>query len=56
MKKIDEDELDKIYGGNSISGTVINALISLIELLRNAGYEIGSGIRRISENNMCSLE
>lgn len=55
MKHIKEDKLDKINGG-SISGPIINAVVSIIEVLKNAGYALGSGIRRISEDNLCPLK
>ena len=55
MKDINEQELDKIKGGN-ISGPIINAVVSIIEVLKNAGYALGSGIRRISEDNLCPLK
>lgn len=57
MKKIAVEDLSKIYGGAaSISATVINALVNVIKVLKDAGYSLGSGIRRISENNICPLE
>lgn len=57
MKEIKEENLNNIYGGNtSISGTVINAILNVIKEIKSAGYSLGSGIRRISENNLCPLE
>lgn len=56
MQQITDYDLEKITGGTTISGTVINALKNIIELLQDAGYALGSGIRRISENNLCPLE
>lgn len=57
MTVINEDKLDNITGGNTtINGPIINAIISVIELLREAGHSLGSGIRRISENQVCPLE
>lgn len=55
MKSISENKLDKIKGGN-ISGPIINAVVSIIEVLKNAGYSLGSGIRRIAEDNLCPLK
>lgn len=50
-------DLDTIYGGNvSITGTVINGLVNIIKILKEAGYSLGSGIRRISENDLCPLK
>ena len=55
MKSIKENQLDKIKGGN-ISGPIINAVVSVIEVIKNAGYSLGSGIRRIAEDNLCPLK
>lgn len=57
MKKLEEEKLDNICGGQAaISGPIINALVSVINILKDAGYSIGSGIRRISENDLCPLK
>ena len=57
MKKIEEESLDKICGGTTtISGPIINAVVNVIRVLKEAGYSLGSGIRRISENNLCPLD
>lgn len=57
MKELKEDKLDSIKGGNTtVTGPIINALVNVIEALKNAGFSLGSGIRRISEDNLCPLE
>ena len=57
MKQIELNKLDKINGGNtSISGPIINAVVGVINVIREAGYAFGSGIRRLIENDMCPLE
>ena len=56
MQVIKESELDKIYGGDSVSGTFINAVVNVIEIIKDAGYSIGSGIRRICEGDLCSIK
>lgn len=56
MKLIDDKELDKICGGDNINGSFINAVANIIDMIRNAGYSIGSGIRRVCEGELCSLE
>lgn len=57
MKEIKEEDLNIISGGNvSASGPIINAVVNVIKVLKDAGYQLGSGIRRISENNLCPLE
>lgn len=56
MKKVDCRELDFVIGGDTISGTVINAFTNIIKLLMDAGRSFGSAIRRVSEGNLCPLE
>lgn len=58
MNKIKNEELDKIFGGNisTISGPIINAIVNIINVLEDAGFDFGSGIRRIIENKICPLE
>lgn len=57
MIKMSAENLDNTIGGNTtINGPIINAVISIIDLLREAGYSLGSGIRRFSENKVCPLE
>ena len=58
MDTIKEKELDIIKGGNitTVSGTVISALSNIIKMIREAGYDIGSGIRRIIKNDYCPLK
>ncbi len=56
MKKINNNDLSNIVGGTTLTATVINAIVNVIKVLKDAGYSLGSGIRRISENNICPLE
>lgn len=57
IENLDDEKLEQITGGTStISGTILNAFKGIIELLRGAGYAIGSGLRRIGEDNLCPLE
>lgn len=56
MRIIDDQELDSIIGGDSISGTVINAFTNVIKVLMDAGRSVGSAFRRVAEGNLCSLE
>ena len=51
------DELKDIKGGSTtISGTVMNGLVDLINLLYEAGKSAGSSIRRIVDRNLCPLD
>lgn len=57
MNRIKEEKMDNIKGGDAtITGTIINAIVNVIEALKNAGYSLGSGIRRISEDELCPLK
>lgn len=58
MKRIEEKDTDKIQGGSvdTMSGPIISALMNLIKLIKEAGFDIGSGARRIVESDMCPLE
>ena len=57
MSKLNDEKLSEITGGNTtISGPIINAIVNVINCLKDAGYSLGSGIRRISENELCPLK
>lgn len=57
MKELTNEEENKILGGNtSVTGPIINAVVNVYKIIKDAGYSIGSGVRRISENNLCPLE
>lgn len=57
MKHIKEETLEEITGGDSyVSGPIINAIVSMIKLVRDAGYDLGSGFRRMAEGEICPLE
>ena len=57
MKALKEEKMDNLKGGDAtITGTIINAIVNVIEALKNAGYSLGSGIRRISEDELCPLK
>lgn len=57
MERISDKKLDNIKGGDaSITGSIINALVNIVNVLKDAGFALGSGIRRISEDNLCPLK
>ena len=57
MKIVGNDKLDEIVGGSDyISGSIINAFVNVIKLLIDAGYDVGSSIRRVAEGNVCPLK
>ena len=57
MKNVPSDELKKVSGGTTvISGPIINAIVGVITLIEDIGKGFGSSIRRIIDNNLCTLE
>jgi len=54
IKEIKDEELNKISGGtNTITSGIINACTNLIKVLYSAGEGVGSGIRRIHDDDLC---
>lgn len=49
------EELLKVVGGASISGTLINALVRGVNALMEVGRSLGSAIRMYSEGTKCSI-
>lgn len=56
MKSIQGEKLEKIYGGTSFTGSLVNAITDIIGLLYDAGHVLGSSARRIKEGNICPLK
>ncbi len=57
MKKVEIEKLENVVGGTTtMNGPIINAVVNVINVLKDAGYSIGSGVRRMVENNMCPLK
>lgn len=50
---MEETELKLIYGGASISGAVINALVKSISLALELGRSLGTAIRRLTTGSKC---
>lgn len=53
--ELKKEELMMIYGGVSISGTLINAFVRGINVLLDLGRSLGTAIRRISNNSICQI-
>ncbi len=58
MKKVEDRKLDEIFGGDSsyVTGPIINAIVAVVKLIRDAGYDLGSGFRRMIEGEVCPLD
>ena len=56
MKELSLNECKKIIGGGtSISGTLINAFKSCVNVFFEMGQYIGGAIRRITSNHLCEM-
>lgn len=53
--KISTKELKNIYGGTSITPSIVNAFTSSIKTLYEIGQNFGSSIRRIIMKDLCNL-
>ena len=56
MNEMSKQELKNIYGGTTISGTLINSLVKGIDVILDLGRSLGSAIRRIQDKNVCPYE
>ena len=57
MIKLDNNELMDIKGGNiAYTATMINAICRVVDIIFEVGKNIGSSIRRSSENSVCPLK
>ncbi|MBQ3422875.1 MAG: hypothetical protein IJH34_14745 [Romboutsia sp.] len=56
MKKIEENDLKMIKGGNAITSSMINAFTNIIKVLIDSGKGLGSALRRFGEGKACPLE
>ena len=56
MDKVLDKELDKIIGGSSVSGTLLNAFTTIIKFIYEVGEGVGSSLRRIGEGDLCPLK
>lgn len=51
---IDKEELLEIFGGASISGTLINSFVRVINTVLDVGRSLGTAIRRVISSTLCS--
>ena len=56
MIKTNSEELKKIDGGSSITGTLINAISNGVETVFEIGRSLGSAFRRIKEDKLCRVQ
>lgn len=53
MQKLTNNEMLKITGGGSVSGTLINAIWNGVKAFIDVGRYAGSAIRRMIDKNLC---
>lgn len=53
--EIKKEELMKINGGESISGSLINAFTSGIKAILEVGRSLGTSLRRMFDGNLCKI-
>ncbi len=55
MTNLNNKDLEKIEGGESLSGTLISALANGFKVIFDIGRNLGSSLRRIKEGKMCEV-
>ena len=55
IKELKDEEMKQVAGGNTLP-QIVNLVTKGVEALYNLGYELGSGLRRLIENNYCPLD
>ena len=61
MKKITNKKLSKIIGGTTITSltltaALLNSFSKIIEIVYEIGSGFGSSVRRLEENNSCTIK
>lgn len=55
MKRLNQQQLTLIEGGASFTAAFVTAFVRGINAIMDIGRSLGSAIRRINDNNICSL-
>lgn len=55
IKKLKRNELRKIEGGFSITGSIVNAFVEGIKTILDVGRSLGSSLRRLKEDKLCKI-
>jgi hypothetical protein len=53
MMKLENNELINIYGGSTISGTLLNSVSRILETIMDVGRSLGTSIRMIYSGKRC---
>ena len=55
MRQLETNELIQIIGGTSITGSLINAVGTIIKTILDVGRRVGSFIRRWQDQSFCEV-
>ena len=55
MEYLENEKLNLINGGTSITGSLVTALTSGVKALFDVGRSLGSSVRRLSSDEICPL-
>ena len=55
MNTLDNEKLNLLSGGETVSGTLVTALTSGIKAIFDVGRSLGSSVRRLSSDEICPL-
>lgn len=55
MRQLETNELIQIIGGTSITGSLINAVGTIIKTILDVSRRVGSFIRRWQDQSFCEL-
>ena len=53
MRKINNNKLNEITGGSTLTSSMINAFVNIIKLIKEAGEDLGSSFRRMHDGALC---
>ena len=53
--RVEDSEMTKVSGGDSLSATFLNYLSTAIKTIYNIGQSLGGSLRRIATGNVCRL-
>jgi hypothetical protein len=57
MVEIKEEKLSTTYGGGvTITGSLVESIVNVAKVIFGFGQDLGSSIRRLSEDSMCPLQ
>lgn len=55
QNKLSSKDLNMVYGGGLISGSLLNAFTSAFKVLYGFGQNFGSSIRRVYKKKLCKF-